>query len=45
VGWGIIYLFIHPKKQQLESIVEHKEGRKGGRKEARKEERVSLEPN
>ncbi len=36
------YLSGHvPKKQQLESIVEHEEGRKQGRKE----ERVSLEPN
>ncbi len=38
MGWGIIYLFIHPKKQQLESIVEHKEGRKEGSKQGRKRE-------
>ncbi len=41
-GGGGYYLSGHvPKKQQLESIVEHEEARKEGRKE----ERVSLEPN
>jgi hypothetical protein len=38
-GGGIIYMVMYQKKQQLESIVEHKEGRKEARK------RVSMDPN